>query len=120
MIPAGVQVFVAVEPVDMRFGFERLSGLALEVTGIAARSRALFVFFGKRREAVKIIFFDGTGMCIFYKRLDQGTFKLPDSILEGEKAGEISDERLEALLDAIDIEAATKPKRRRATVPRVH
>ena len=118
MIPAGMQVFVAVEPVDMRYGFERLSGLAREVIGLDARCQALFVFFGRRREALKILFFDGTGMCVFYKRLDRGTFKLPDSIAEGAKSGEISDERLEALLDGIDIEDATKPKRPRPR--RVH
>ena len=48
MIPAGVQAFVAFEPVDMRSGFERLAGRVRERVGYEARSGALFVFVGKR------------------------------------------------------------------------
>ena len=55
MIPQGVEVFVAVEPVDMRLGFERLGGLVRERMAREPRSKALFVFFGKRRETVKVL-----------------------------------------------------------------
>ena len=67
MIPSGVQVFVALTPIDMRYSFDRLAGAAKEQVGYDARGGALFVFFGKRRDAVKVLFFDGTGMCVFYK-----------------------------------------------------
>ncbi len=116
MIPQGVQVFVALEPVDMRFSFDRLSGLAKEQVGYDARSGALFLFFGRRRDALKILFFDGSGMCQFYKRLDQGTFRLPDSV-EGARHVEIDDATMEALLDGVHVEPRP-PGRRRA--PRVH
>ena len=66
MIPSGVEVFVALAPVDMRCSFDRLSGVAKEQVGYEARSGALFVFYGRRRDALKILFFDGSGMCIFY------------------------------------------------------
>jgi hypothetical protein len=69
MIPQGVQVFVALDPVDLRCSFDRLSGIAREQIGYEARSGALFVFYGRRRDALKVLFFDGSGMCIFYKRL---------------------------------------------------
>jgi transposase len=104
MIPAGVQVFVALEPVDMRYGFERLSGLVRERIGYEARSGALFVFVGKRRETAKILFFDGTGMCLFYKRLDRGTFLLPERPAADATHVEIDDSALETLLDGIEIE----------------
>jgi transposase len=68
MIPGGVQVFVCVEPIDLRAGFDRLAGLARERIGCDARSGALFVFFGKRRETVKILYFDGSGMCLFHNQ----------------------------------------------------
>jgi transposase len=71
MIPQGVQVFVALDPVDLRCSFDRLSGIAKEQIGYEARSGALFVFYGRRRDALKVLFFDGGGMCIFYKRLDR-------------------------------------------------
>ena len=79
MIPHGVEVFVALSPVDMRWSFDRLAGAVEAQLGRAARCGALFVFFGKRRTAVKVLFYDGSGMCLFYKRLDQGTFRMPES-----------------------------------------
>jgi len=77
MIPQGVEIFVATEPVDMRFGFERLGGLVRERMQREPRSKALFVFFGKRRQTVKILSWDGTGTVLWYKRLDRGTFEIP-------------------------------------------
>ena len=61
MIPSGVEIYVALEPVDMRLSFDRLSGLAKEQIGYDARSGALFIFVGKRRDALNILFFDGSG-----------------------------------------------------------
>lgn len=116
MIPQGVQVFVALEPVDMRYSFDRLSGLAKEQIGYDARSGALFLFFGRRRDALKILFFDGSGMCQFYKRLDQSTFRIPEAV-EGARHVEIDDATLEALLDGVQVEPR-RPARVRA--PRVH
>jgi transposase len=116
MIPQGVQVFVSLEPVDMRYSFDRLSGLVKEQVGYDARSGALFLFFGRRRDALKILFFDGSGMCQFYKRLDQATFQLPEAI-DGARHVEIDDATLEALLDGVQVEPR-RPARVRA--PRVH
>lgn len=119
MIPAGVEIFIALEPIDMRFSFDRLSGLAKEQIGYEARSGALFVFFSRRRDALKILFFDGSGMCQFYKRLDRRAFKVPDAPSEGARYVEVDDPILEALLDGIDVEA-TAPRRRGARRPRTH
>ncbi len=116
MIPQGVQIFVALEPVDMRFSFDRLSGLPKEHVGYGARSGALFLFFGRRRDSLKILFFDGSGMCQFYKRLDAGTFKLPQAG-EGSRHVEIDDATLEALLDGVQVESQRAVRTRR---PRVH
>lgn len=117
MIPAGVQVFVALEPVDMRYGFERLSGIVRDRIGYEIRSGALFVFMGKRRETVKILFFDGSGICLFYKRLDRGTFALPEAGAEGATHLEVDDATLETLLDGIAIEpAAATPLRTRRSL----
>jgi len=114
MIPTGVQIFLALEPVDMRWSFERLSGAAYEAIGYDARSGALFVFYGKRKDALKILFFDGTGMVIFYKRFDSAVVKLPSDAPPGTKQIEIDDALLEALLDGIGLEEKPASKRRRA------
>ncbi len=73
MIPHGVEVFIGLEPIDLRWGFDRLAGIVADRLTREARSGGLFVFFGKRREALKVLFFDGTGLRLFYKRLDRGT-----------------------------------------------
>jgi transposase len=115
VIPSGVEIYIAIAPIDMRFSFDRLSGIAKEQVGYEARSGALFVFFGRRRDALKVLFFDGTGMCIFYKRLDSGTFQLPKPTSSTARHVEVDDVALEALLDGIDVEAAppaTRPRRK--------
>ena len=113
MIPHGVEIFVALDPIDLRWSFERLAGLVSERLGRGARSGALFLFFGKRREALKILFFDGTGLCLFYKRLDRGTFRLPEPLTPGATTVQLSEPALEALLDGIEVQAPAAPRRGR-------
>ena len=104
MIPRGVEIFVGVEAIDLRWSFDRLSGIATERIGRPARSGALFVFFGKRRDAIKVLFFDGTGLCLFYKRLDKGTFRMPEIAADATTIA-IEERALDDLLDGIDVEA---------------
>jgi transposase len=112
MIPSGVQVFVALEPVDMRWSFDRLAGAALERIGYDARSGALFIYFGKRKDAAKVLFFDGSGMCLFYKRLDRYVFRLPEPCTAGARYVELDEALLDALLDGVDVGEAPKSTRR--------
>jgi transposase len=111
MIPAGVQIFIALEPVDMRLGFERLGGLVRERIGYEPRSGALFLFVGRRRETLKILFFDGSGLCVFSKKLDRGSFVLPEAVGDGVTHVEVDDAALEVLLDGVEIAKATTPKK---------
>ena len=97
MIPQGVEVFVAVEPVDMRLGFERLGGLVRERMQREPRSRALFVFFGRRRQTVKVLSWDGTGTVLWYKRLDRGLFEIPRPSTAGASSVVVSEAAFEAI-----------------------
>jgi transposase len=119
MIPSGVEIYVGLEPIDLRWGFDRLSGLVEERIGRAARSGALFVFFGKRKSALKILFFDGTGLCQFYKRLDRHVFRVPESPLPDCKTIELTERELDDMLDGIALDMPPEP-RRRGRRPRVH
>jgi transposase len=103
VIPHGVEIFVGLDSIDLRWSFDRLSGVVVERMGRDARSGALFVFFGRRRDAIKVLFADGSGMCVFYKRLDVGTFRLPDAPA-GTMMVEIEESVLDDLLDGIDVE----------------
>ena len=111
MIPHGVEVFVGLDPIDLRWGYHRLMGIVAERMGRDGRSGALFVFFGKRRDAIKVLFYDGTGVCLFYKRLDAGTFRIPSACGEDTTVVEIGERELDDLLDGIDIEVPTKTRR---------
>lgn len=108
MIPHGVDIYVALDPIDLRWGFERLTGVIQERLGRRARDRALYVFFGKRRTALKVLYFDGSGLCILYKRLDKGTFRIPTCFDEHAQALEIDERVLGDLLAGIDIEVPTR------------
>ena len=112
MIPHGVEIFLGVDPIDLRWGFDRLAGLVAERLGRSARAGALFVFFGRRREAIKVLFFDGSGLCLFYKRLDHGTFRLPEPPEPGCHSLPLTERQLDALLDGIDVEAPARSKKR--------
>jgi transposase len=97
MIPQGVEIFVAVEPVDMRLGFERLGALVRERMKREPRSKALFVFFGRRRQTVKILSWDGTGVVLCYKRLDRGLFEVPRAEQSGAASVTVSEVAFEAI-----------------------
>jgi len=101
MIPQDVEVFVSLEPVNMHLSFDRLAALVTEWMGRSARDPALYVFLNRRRTLVKALFFDGTGYCVFYKRLDRGRFQLPEPVDAG-RVVEMSEAELEQLLDGLE------------------
>lgn len=118
MIPNDVEVFVALDPVNMNQSFDRLAALVTEWMGRSARSPGLYIFFNRRRTSVKALFFDGTGLCIFYKRLDKGRFQLPAPIEDG-RVVELTEEQLDVLLDGLEV-PAERPKRPKKDEPTVH
>ena len=113
MIVHGLPIYVALEPVDMRLGAERLGALVRERMRTEPRSRALFVFVGKRGHSMKVLTWDGTGTILVHKKLDAGRFELPRPTTHGEQHLLISD----ALFEVIHKGVALTP---RAARPRVH
>ena len=101
-----LRVFLAVEPCDMRKGFDGLCGLVAERLGEDVRSGALFVFTNKRRSRLKVIYFDGTGLWLMVKRLEEGTFCWPK--MEDAKAAKFAmrAEAFAMLTDGIDMRGA--------------
>jgi transposase len=97
VIPQGLEIFIATAPVDLRLGFERLGGLVRERMRREPRSRALFVFFGKRGDNVKVLWWDGTGAVLCYKRLDRGRFELPRPEREGDASVQVSAAAFDAI-----------------------
>jgi transposase len=69
-----IEVFAYGEPCDMRKSFNTLAALVKQQMGRDVLSGALFLFLSKNRKRAKILYFDGTGMCLFAKRLEKGRF----------------------------------------------
>ena len=97
MIAHGIPIYVALEPVDMRFGYERLGGLVREKMQAEPRSRALFAFVGKRGHTMKVLTWDGTGTVVIHKKLDAGRFELPRATRPDEQHLLVSDAIFEAI-----------------------
>ena len=72
-----VRVLVATRPVDFRKGTEGLAALVRDVIGADPFDGAIYVFRAKRADRVKLVFWDGTGVCLFAKRLEDGRFQWP-------------------------------------------
>jgi transposase len=98
--PTGaVRVMVATRPVDFRKGAEGLAALVQEEMKADPFSGSVYVFRAKRADRVKLIFWDGTGMCLFAKRLEGGAFRWPnlqDGVMR------LSAAQLSALLEGLD------------------
>lgn len=78
MIPSGVRIFVCLEPVDMRQGFDRLAQTARERIGQdPQQGDALFVFSNRGARRLKVLWFERNGCCLLYKRLHGAVFELP-------------------------------------------
>lgn len=78
-VPAGVRIYLALGPTDMRKGFDGLALLVQEALKQDPFSGHLFLFRGKRADRVKILYYDQNGLCLFAKRLDQGRFTWPST-----------------------------------------
>lgn len=74
------KIFIYSKSVDMRMGFDRLAAICRSEIGLNPSSGAVFMFFGQRRDRLKIYYYDGTGACVFYKRLDRGKFLFPSAV----------------------------------------
>jgi transposase len=76
-VPAGVRVLVATKPVDFRKGGDGLVALVRETLAEDPFSGTIFIFRAKRSDRVKILVWDGSGLVLFWKRLEHGAFKWP-------------------------------------------
>ncbi|MBW2734714.1 MAG: IS66 family insertion sequence element accessory protein TnpB [Deltaproteobacteria bacterium] len=99
----GVRIFVGIEPVDMRGSFDALAGCVRRL-GLDPTNGHLYLFFNRRRRLCKMLFFDGSGFCLFSKRLERGTFELP-SVPEGEDRVVVDSALLSSLLSGIELGA---------------
>lgn len=77
MIPSSVRIFVCSAPQDLRKSFDGLAALAQQVLGEDPRAGALFCFVNKRKNRLKVLWWDSNGYCLLYKRLHRAVFMIP-------------------------------------------
>ena len=106
-VAPGVKVYLACQPVDIRRGFDGLSADVARVLAADPYSGAAFVFRGKRGDYVKILPWDGSGLCLFAKRLEKAKFVWPP-IVEG--ALQLTPAQLALLLEGIDWRRTVAPQ----------
>jgi transposase len=100
IVPSGaVRVLVATKPVDFRKGMDGLGALVRESLGCEPFSGVIYVFRSKRADRLKLLLWDGSGLVLVAKRLEQGGFRWPTV---GERVMRLSASQLSALLDGLD------------------
>lgn len=102
----GLKVFLAVEPCDMRQGFNGLSTRVTERLKENTQAGALFVFTNRRRNRLKILFWDTTGLWVCSKRLEAGTFSWPPTGTSDGVKLMLKPEALALLTDGVDLRGA--------------
>lgn len=113
LMPLGVRIFLVVDPVDLRGSFYSLSAYVRGVLGGDPQAGNLFVFLGKQRSLVKILFWDRNGYCIFSKKLEQKKFKFTFDLPHNVSSAEVDFATLTLLLEGIDLRGAKRRPPRR-------
>jgi transposase len=115
-VPAAVRIFLCTRPTDMRKSFDGLQGMVQEFLGQDPLSGHLFLFFNRRCDRIKLLWWDRDGLAIWYKRLEAGTFQQLDPRVNSHRASgsagiELSATELALLLTGIDLASARRRKR---------
>ena len=113
-LPASVRVYLCMTACDMRRSFDGLAALVREQMALDPLGGHLFVFGSRRRDRVKILYWDRDGFAVWAKRLEEGTYALPFSA-SSEVRREITAQELGALLSGIDLSQANRRKRYQRT-----
>jgi transposase len=108
--PSAVRIWLAAAPADMRCSFDRLAELARSVTGQDPLGGHLFLFRSRGGERLKALYWDKDGYALWYKRLEEGVFKLPRFEV-GAACVELKPSELAMLLDGIDLKSIKRVKR---------
>ena len=119
-LPLPVRVYLCLEPTDMRRSFDGLCRMVREFVGADPLSGDLFVFRSKRGDRVKLLYWLGDGLAIWYRRLEEGTFIFPKATENpplswsrpaGKRGLEIKATDLAMLLDGVDLASVKRQKR---------
>jgi len=107
---ADLRIFLCTTPTNMTYSFDTLMGRAQEIFDQDPTSGHLFLFLSRRRDKIKILFWDHDGFCIWYKRLEEGTFQMLTTTNDQEGI-ELDHSQLLKLLGGLDLKTGRRRKR---------
>ena len=114
LAPGTMAIYSCIGPTDMRKGFDGLMRLAEQQAARDVLQGGLFIFVNRRRDRVKLLWWDEDGLAIWYKRLEAGTFELP-VVHEDDKHVSLTPTELSLLLGGIELASVRRRKRFRQT-----
>ncbi|MEA3421073.1 MAG: IS66 family insertion sequence element accessory protein TnpB [Acidobacteriota bacterium] len=110
-LPLGrLRFYLYTHPTDMRKGFNGLSGIIISTLKCDPLSGDVYVFINRRKDRIKLLFWDKGGFWIFYKLLEKGTFQRPFSEL-GKDSVDLSYDELIMILEGIDLSTIKRKTR---------
>ena len=119
-LPPSVRIYICTQPTDLRRGFDGLAAATREVIRQDPESGHLFAFLNRRKNRVKILFWDRTGYALFYKRLCRGTFRIPTKPKTPfDTAVQVESAQLMLMLEGLDLRGAHQQTRWRRPNPSI-
>lgn len=115
-LPASVRVYLCLSPCDMRKSFDSLHALVRDHLELDAYAGHLVVLASRRRDRVKVMYWDRDGFAIWAKRWEEGTYAIPMAESADERRREITAQELGAILSGIDLQQAVRRKRYQRSV----
>jgi transposase len=115
-LPLPVRIFLCARHADMRKSFDGLAQMVREFLGADPLSGHLFVFRNKRSDRLKLLYWDGDGLAIWYKRLEEGSYRFPPVPGDGQGL-EVRAADLTMILDGVDLGSVKRQKRYRRPQP---
>jgi transposase len=109
-LSASCRYYVCCAATDMRKGFDSLSGIITSQMKADALSKAVFIFFNKKHNQVKLLLWEGDGFALYYKRLEKGTYELPVCTADTTSLS-ITNEQLQLILQGISLKSIHRRKR---------
>lgn len=106
------KIYLCTSPTDMRKGFDTLAAMVKDFLGQDPLSGHLFLFLGRAKDRLKLLYWDADGYALWYKRLEEGTFRMP-RVSSDDASVELKASELAMMLEGIDLRSIKRGKRLR-------
>ena len=104
------KIYLCTSPTDMRKGFDTLAAMVKDFLGQDPLSGHLFLFVGRAKDRLKLLYWDADGFALWYKRLEEGTFRMP-RVSSDDASVELKASELAMMLEGIDLRSIKRGKR---------